>query len=163
GTALGRISSLIFPPPVFDDQQRRSQHAALSAAAAAQPALAAAGLAVFRLLARCGVGPDFLAGHSFGEYLALGAAGVIQEGDLFRLAEARGRFMAEAANRQPGAMAAVDAAPETVQRLLAELGDVTLANHNAPRQSVIAGPPRAIEASVERLTREGLRARVIPV
>ena len=75
----------------------------------AQPALGAADTAMFRLLEVLGVRPDFAAGHSYGELVALAAAGVFSEEALLQVSEARGRFILEAARQEPGVMAAVEA------------------------------------------------------
>ncbi len=75
----------------------------------AQPALGAANLAMFNFLTELGGIPAMVAGHSYGEYVALAAAGVFGEDDLLRLSEARARFILEEAPTDPGAMAAVGA------------------------------------------------------
>ena len=72
-----------------------------------------------------------VAGHSYGEFVALAAAGRISEDDLLLLSEARGRFIREDAGEEPGAMAAIEAAPDALEGLLAEV-DVVIANLNAP-------------------------------
>ena len=60
------------------------------------------------MLRSLGVQPDFVAGHSYGEYVALYAAGVLNVEDFMRLSEARGRFIVEGVGEDPGAMAAVE-------------------------------------------------------
>ena len=67
----------------------------------AQPAVGAASLGMFRLLAALGIEPDFLAGHSYGEYVALAAAGALSEDDLIRLSHRRGRVIRDAAAARP--------------------------------------------------------------
>src|SRR5262249_8576375 len=83
-----------------------------------QPALVATSLAILVALRLRGIKPDFVVGHSVGEFAALAAAGVIDVGDTIRLVRERGLAMAEAARENPGAMAAIlGLADEVVERL----------------------------------------------
>ncbi|WP_327667124.1 ACP S-malonyltransferase [Streptomyces sp. NBC_00485] len=109
-----------------------------------------------------------VAGHSLGEYTALVAAGVLSVTDGAWLVGERGRAMAEAARARPGAMAAVMGGdPEQVTALVAEArrdgGDLWVANHNSPQQTVIAGSRTAVEATAARAAGAGLRYSVLPV
>jgi acyl transferase domain-containing protein/NAD(P)H-dependent flavin oxidoreductase YrpB (nitropropane dioxygenase family) len=157
------LSAYVFPPPSFDPEQERACQRALTQTNVAQPALGAADIAMFRLLESLGVRPDFVAGHSYGELVALAAAGVFSEEALFELSEARGRFILDAAQPEPGAMAAVDAEPRLVSEILSSIEGVNLANLNAPSQTVISGTRAAVESAVERLVTRDLRARLLPV
>ena len=102
------------------------------------------------------------AGHSYGELVALCAAGSLTEDDLLRLSEARGRCMRDAAAGTAGAMAAVRADLESLEPLL-EAGKVVTANLNAPDQTVVSGPREDIEAAIEWCRERGLPARLLPV
>src|SRR5205807_3841224 len=83
-----------------------------------QPALVATSLAILAALRLRGIKPDFVIGHSVGEFAALAAAGVIDVGDTIRLVRERGLAMAEAARENPGAMAAIlGLADDVVERL----------------------------------------------
>ncbi len=157
------LSAYIFPPPAFSREEEQAQQEALTQTCIAQPAVAAADLALRHLLGRLGIHPDFVAGHSFGEYPALCAAGVFGEEELFALSEARGRFMAEGVGDEPGGMAAVRAGASDVVEALAGLQGVFLANHNAPTQTVIAGTGPALQTAVERLRAGGMDVRHLPV
>jgi acyl transferase domain-containing protein/NAD(P)-dependent dehydrogenase (short-subunit alcohol dehydrogenase family) len=157
------LSAYIFPPPSFNKEEEQARQDALTETSIAQPAMAAVDLALFHLLERLGVRPDFVAGHSYGEYVALCAAGVFREDELFALSEARGRFMLEAAGEEPGAMAAVEAGPEAVRQVLVGVESVVVANYNAPKQTIIAGPRSALEGAIEDLKKAGMRARSIRV
>lgn len=134
-----------------------------------QPALLAAGIAVWRCWeAEGGAVPVALAGHSLGEYTALVAAGALDFADALRLVRLRGRFMQEAAPPGAGAMAAVlglDAA--TVAGLCASVtgdGIVAPANLNAPEQTVISGDRAAVEAACARAADAGAKRVVsLPV
>ena len=156
------LSRYVFPPPTFTPEEAKARQAELTATNVAQPALGAAGVAMLNLLRRFGVEPEMAAGHSYGEFVALHAAGSIDEETLFRLSEARGRFMREGAGQNAGTMAAIDAGVEDLSRLPVEFG-VTLANMNAPRQTVISGSDEAVDQAVTWCTEHGLRARRLPV
>ncbi|MCM3925323.1 acyltransferase domain-containing protein, partial [Frankia sp. AiPs1] len=132
----------MFPPAAFTREQKAEQVAAITDTRAAQPTLGLAGLAMHELLTGFGVRPDHVGGHSYGELVALCAAGALDRADLVGLSEARAAAILAAAGDDPGTMAAVQAPVERVREALASLGgaaaDVVVANHNAPRQSVIS-------------------------
>ncbi|WP_101834176.1 type I polyketide synthase, partial [Frankia canadensis] len=156
----------MFPPAAFTREARGAQAAAITDTRAAQPTLGLAGLAMHDLLTSLGVRPDHVGGHSYGELVALCAAGALDRDDLIGLSEARAGAILDAAGDDPGTMAAVAAPVERVRAALAELGPATsvvVANHNAPRQSVISGPTQAVAAAIDALDRAGLRAKRIPV
>ncbi|RAG81633.1 ACP S-malonyltransferase [Streptacidiphilus pinicola] len=109
-----------------------------------------------------------LAGHSLGEYTALVAAGVLSLTDGARLVGERGRAMAEAARRRPGAMAAVmGGGPETVERLVSALReegeDIWAANYNSPQQTVVAGSRASVVVLAARAASAELRCSLLPV
>ena len=111
-----------------------------------QPCVFAADLACARALAARGVHPDVVAGFSLGEVAALTFAGAYTDEQGFELVCHRAELMADAAEKNPGAMRAVvklDAA--TVERLAAEAGDAWPVNYNSPLQTVVAGTPEACE------------------
>ena len=162
-TIPGGLSALVFPPPAFRPADSAAHEQALAAPRVAQPAIAAASLGILHLLERFGIRPDCTAGHSFGEYTALHAAGVLAGADLLRLAEARGRLMAEAAGADAGGMAAVDADAASVVEALAGQDGLVVANDNGPRQVVIAGPHAALETAIPRLAARGLTAHRLRV
>ncbi len=158
------LSSYVYPQPAFDKEAQEAQQAALTATDVAQPALGATGLAMMALLATLNVKPDAVAGHSYGEFVALHAAGVYDVETLFLLSEARGRFMVEAANGgDAGTMAAVSADAATVAAAIDGIEGIVLANLNAPTQTVISGTTVGIATAVERVKERGLRARQLPV
>lgn len=158
------LSRFIYPLPVFSDEERERQQNALNATQVAQPALGAIELAAFELLKRYGVRPDFTAGHSYGEYVALCAAGALSRDDLIRLSEIRGRIAADAGQSSQGTMAAVDADGDRIEKLIAEHGlAVSVANLNAPDQTIIAGSAEAVDAAAAALTKASLRVTKLPV
>ncbi|MFJ7263067.1 SDR family oxidoreductase [Streptomyces globosus] len=164
--ADGRAVAALYPPAAFDDAAREETRRALTDTRAAQPALGMVELAAYELLARCGIRPDLAAGHSYGELVALCAAGVVDAEALLRLSSARAAAILGAAGADPGAMAAVSAAPEDIGRVLGGPplpGGLVVANHNAPRQAVLSGPTRAVEAAVRRLREAGHGVKRLPV
>ncbi|MBC7998159.1 MAG: acyltransferase domain-containing protein, partial [Leptolyngbya sp.] len=158
-----KLSSYIFPPPSFtkEDQERRQTE--LTDTRIAQPAIGAAGMAAFNLLHQFGINPDFTAGHSYGEYVALCASGALTLNDLIRISELRGRLLTGAEANQGGSMAAVTADRAQVENLLSAMRGVTLANINAPNQIVISGAIEAVTDAVTALKKEKIAARTIPV
>jgi [acyl-carrier-protein] S-malonyltransferase len=134
-----------------------------------QPALLAAGVAVWRAWrAAGGAAPVALAGHSLGEYTALVCAEAISLHDAAALVRARGRYMQAAVPAGVGAMAAVLGAEDAlVAEACAEVaGDevVSPANYNSPGQVVIAGHAAAVDRALARLAERGVRKAVkLPV
>ncbi|MCA9245035.1 MAG: acyltransferase domain-containing protein, partial [Phycisphaerales bacterium] len=144
-----RLSDYIFPTPTFDSDTRAAQERALTGTHVAQPAIGAVSVAMQNTLARFGVQPDCVAGHSFGELTALHAAGVIDEATLAGLAAERGAAM-HAADDGAGAMLAVHAPVDEIEAALSAPdapSDITLASRNAPRQAILSGPRTAIETA----------------
>ena len=156
------LSRYVYPPPAFDEEASQSLGAELTETRVAQPALGAVELGLVRLLARLGVRPEATAGHSYGELVALCAAGALTEQQMLRLSEARGRLMSAEAGADGGAMAALVAGKELAEPLLAT-GDVWVANVNSPRQTVVAGTTVAIETLLRRCEEEGIPARRLAV
>ncbi len=128
----------------------------------AQPALAAASVGLLRLLESLGVSPDLVAGHSFGELVALHAAGSLSVEALAEISEARGRFLKAAVGNEPGAMAALVVGPDRVGSILEGLEDVAPVNWNGPSQTVISGTRAAVTEAVERARRFGVRGQILP-
>ncbi len=131
-----------------------------------QPAILTVSVAVLRILQERGFAPDFVAGHSLGEYSALVCAGALALGDAVEIVRKRGRYMQEAVPAGKGAMAAVVGLPaEQVAegcREASGLGVVTPANFNAPDQTVIAGDAAAVQKALEILRAKGAK-RVLPL
>ncbi|MCS6926301.1 MAG: SDR family oxidoreductase [Candidatus Binatia bacterium] len=157
------LSAYIFPPPRFRPEEERAYAEALTQTQVAQPALGAASCGLLTLLRMLEIEPDMTAGHSYGEYVALCAAGVFPAETLFALSEARGRAIVDSAPGELGTMAAVYADREKTQVLLDGVAEVWLANLNAPAQTIIAGTRRGIEQAVQRCEAAGVRVRPIPV
>ena len=134
-----------------------------------QPALLTASIALWRVWqAFDGAKPQYLAGHSLGEYSALVAAGVLSLADGVRLVSLRGRLMQQAVPAGLGAMAAIlgleDAEVLAACQSAAGVGVVEAVNFNAPAQVVIAGETEAVQAAMKNATERGAkRALILPV
>jgi [acyl-carrier-protein] S-malonyltransferase len=133
-----------------------------------QPALLAVSVAALRVLIDRGVKPDFVAGHSLGEYSALVAAGSLDFADALRLVRKRGQYMQAAVPAGVGAMAALLKLPEgKLDSILEEAAQgevVSAANLNSPDQIVIAGHAGAVGRAVELAKAAGAkRAVLLPV
>ena len=154
--ALGfSISKLCFEGP--EEELKRTE--------ITQPALVTVSIAAFRVLQSKGLAPDYVAGHSLGEYSALVAAGSLDFADAVRLVHKRGRYMQEAVPSGVGAMAALLKLPEgTLDRILAEAAQgevVSAANLNSPDQIVIAGHAGAVGRAAELAKAAGAKRAVM--
>ncbi len=133
-----------------------------------QPALLTVSVAAWRVLDEQNVQPDFVAGHSLGEYSALVAAGSLGFADAVRLVRKRGQYMQEAVPVGVGAMAALLRLPaDKLDSVLAEASQgevVTAANYNSPDQVVLAGNAGAVARAVDLAKAAGARrALMLPV
>ncbi|MFF7388047.1 ACP S-malonyltransferase [Streptomyces scabiei] len=114
-------------------------------------------------LAEGGRLPDYVLGHSLGEFSALFAAGVFDFESGLRLVTERGRLMGEVSGGTMAAVSGVDAA--LVERVLADNGltEIDIANYNAPTQTVIAGPVREVDRALPPLKEAGARCAPLNV
>lgn len=133
-----------------------------------QPALLTGSVAAHAVLRAKGISPDYVAGHSLGEYSALVAAGSLQFADALRLVRKRGQYMQTAVPAGVGAMAALLKMPlEKLDGVLAGAAQgevVTAANLNSPDQIVIAGHAGAVNRAMELAKAAGAkRAILLPV
>jgi [acyl-carrier-protein] S-malonyltransferase len=119
----------------------------------AQPALFALSLAVLEVARGQGLSPDYVAGHSLGEYTAAAASGAVGVEEGMKLVSKRGRLMADIQSERPGAMAAIIGMPaERVEELCVEasaVGSVAPANLNTPAQIVCSGEEAAVVKLLE--------------
>ena len=132
-----------------------------------QPAIVAMSLVLTKLfIEEKGVKADFVAGHSLGEYSAIGAAGILSFEDTVKLAAKRGEIMNVVAKEVNGTMAAILGltSDKIVEVLSTVEGTVEAVNFNEPTQTVIAGEVKAVEAACEALKAAGAkRALILPV
>jgi [acyl-carrier-protein] S-malonyltransferase len=126
-----------------------------------QPALVTASLAVLAAIRARGVKPDFVVGHSVGEFAALAAAGALRVEEAVALVRERGLAMAEAARTNPGSMAAIlGLEDEAVERICRRILNVWPANYNCPGQIVVSGEDPAVDEACEAAEEEGARRAV---
>ena len=130
-----------------------------------QPAILTVSVATYRALEARGVTPNFVAGHSLGEYSALVAAGALDFPAAVKLVRKRGRYMQEAVPAGEGAMAAIlGLSPADVAEVCkkAAAGEVVSpANLNSPEQTVIAGSAAAVKRAVETASQSGAKRAVV--
>lgn len=151
------LSGLIFEGP--DTELKKTANT--------QPALLTTSIALYEAVRGHGIAPDYVAGHSLGEYSALVVAGVMSLEDAVRTVRARGEFMEAAVPGGTGAMAAVLGAERgDLDRLCREVTEtghvVEMANVNCPGQIVVSGSAAGVQAIVERGKEAGAK-RVIPL
>lgn len=130
-----------------------------------QPALLTVSTAACRVLRERGITPDYVAGHSLGEYSALVAAGSLAFADALVLVRKRGRYMQEAVPAGVGAMAAILKLPAgRLENLLEQAAQgevVSAANLNSPEQVVIAGHSGAVNRAIDLAKAAGARRAVL--
>jgi [acyl-carrier-protein] S-malonyltransferase len=126
-----------------------------------QPALVATSLAVLAAIRARGIKPDFVVGHSVGEFAALAAAGALKVEEAVALVRERGLAMAEAAKKNPGSMAAIlGLDDEVVERICRRILNVWPANYNCPGQIVVSGEDPAVDEACQAAEEEGARRAV---
>ncbi|GIO96267.1 malonyl CoA-acyl carrier protein transacylase [Paenibacillus lautus] len=151
------LSSIIFNGPDEDLKQTVNT----------QPALLTTSMAYLEAIRGKGIEPDYVAGHSLGEYSALVCAGVLSFEEAVSIVRARGEYMEAAVPGGQGAMAAVlgadrEALSELCKSITAEGHVVELANMNCPGQIVISGSAQGVAAAAERVKEAGGK-RAIPL
>ncbi len=157
--ALGyKLSQLCFEGP--EDQLKLTE--------ITQPAILTVSVAAYRVLESTGIAPNFVAGHSLGEYSAHVAAGTLDFKDAVRTVRNRGKYMQEAVPVGVGAMAAILMLPvDTIREICKEAAQGEIcepANINSPDQVVISGSKAAVERAAEMCKAKGAkRAVMLPV
>lgn len=177
-TGMGRELAEAFPAAraVFDEADRvlgfslsdlcfSGSEEALKLTENTQPAILTVSVAIERILEEKGIRPDFVAGHSLGEYSALVVAGSLSFADAVRLVRCRGKYMQEAVPAGEGAMAAIlglrPGQVAEICRKAAEGQVVGPANLNSPEQTVISGNAAAVKRVVEQASASGAKRAVI--
>ncbi|MGH3517232.1 MAG: acyltransferase domain-containing protein [Haloechinothrix sp.] len=166
GAVGAAVLDAMFPAAAYGADAARAQEERLRDTRMAQPALGIAGFAMHHLLRRLGIEADMYAGHSYGELVALAAAGTFSADTLLSLSAARAEAILAAAGDDPGGMAAVAAGAEQVEQVLSEKrlsGRVVVANHNAPGQVVISGETAQLDIALDAIRAAGLAAKKVPV
>ncbi len=161
---LGRpLTSYLFVDPANPALVAQAEED-LRQTAITQPAVLAVDIALTRLLAAHGIQPDCVMGHSLGEYGALVAADALPFADALEAVSARGREMTNLAVEDNGAMAAVLAPIEEIEKIVAGVqGYVVIANVNSRSQAVIGGATAAVQAAIAACQAAGFTAIPLPV
>lgn len=130
-----------------------------------QPAILTVSTAAYRVLEEKGITPDYVAGHSLGEYSALVAAGSLKFADAVKLVRKRGTYMQEAVPAGQGAMAAIMGVSPAVVidacKRAAEGEVCAPANLNSPEQTVISGNAGAVKRAVEIASQLGAKRSMV--
>ena len=130
-----------------------------------QPALVTVSYAAYQVLLSKGIKPEYVAGHSLGEYSALAASGTVKFDDVLKLTEKRGQYMQEAVPEGKGLLAAIIGLDrnEIIEVCNSvKSGYAAPANYNCPKQIVIAGEKAAVEEAMKLAEESGAR-RAIPL
>jgi acyl transferase domain-containing protein/NAD(P)-dependent dehydrogenase (short-subunit alcohol dehydrogenase family) len=161
---LGKpLSEFIFVDHSDGDAVAKAEDG-LRQTAITQPAVLASDLALTRLLAAYGIGPDFTIGHSLGEYGALVVAGGLPFADALEAVSARGREMTRFSPEDKGLMAAVFAPLQEIERIVKTVeGYVVIANVNSEHQSVIGGASKAVQQAMELCQKSGYEVAPLSV
>ena len=160
-----RLSDRIYPPSRFDPAAAKADDDALRDTRTAQPAIGAVSWGAWRVLnERFGLKPAAFAGHSYGELVALAAAGRFTSADLFALSRIRGELMAKNRDGDPGAMLAVFAPGAEIEAVTRrENLNVVVANFNAPAQTVLSGATADIERAAGAFAAARMKSARLPV
>ncbi|MEK6675815.1 MAG: SDR family NAD(P)-dependent oxidoreductase [Planctomycetota bacterium] len=162
-----RLSEFVFPPPSFSDEERAAASAALTRTHVAQPALGVCSIGVLQFLGTLDLSADMAAGHSYGELVALHAAGVLDEAALFDLSWQRGMAILGGASDRHGAnlgrMMAVRADEATVRERMRGVDDVWVANLNGRDQTVVSGTESGLDQLAKNLGERGIECTPLPV
>ena len=133
----------------------------------AQPAICTVSLLYLTLLEELGIVPNIVGGHSLGELTALYSVGALSRSDLIKMAASRGVAMSEAVEANKlGAMASIAASEAETNSLIGKVtknGYLTVANINAPLQTIVSGELREIEKFVEYTNKHGVASKILPV
>ena len=160
-----RLSDHVYPPTRFDAAAGKRDDDALRDTRVAQPAIGAVSWGAWRVLnERFGLKPAAFAGHSYGELVALAAAGRFTATDLFALSRLRGELMAKTRDGDAGTMLAVLAPVGEIEAVIRrEQLNIVVANRNAPAQTVLSGATAEIDRAAAALAAAGLKTARLPV
>lgn len=153
------LSRFVYPQDISTEAARQAAENLLHDTSIAQPALGTVDLAALDILVHLGVYPDMVAGHSYGDFVALCAAGALSRVELFRLSRLRGLICAEVGKANPRVMMAVRANLDETNDIIARSGmELRACNINSPSQVILAGKPEAIGKAIALFTEQGIKA-----
>ena len=127
----------------------------------AQPAIALLSVILTKLVKEKGINPDYVAGHSLGEYTALYGSGILNETDIMKLISERGEIMASSGIE--GTMAAIlGLEAEEVEKICGEIdGVIEAVNYNDPKQTVVAGDKNTVESNLDVFKQKGAKRAIL--
>ncbi|MCC8145391.1 MAG: SDR family NAD(P)-dependent oxidoreductase [Bacteroidales bacterium] len=156
--------NIIFPPTVFDEELRKEQQRIITDTRNAQPLLGIVDFAIADYLSSLGIQPDMVAGHSYGELVALGFAGAFEPEKLTYLSRERALAILNAIENDKGKMAAINNVSEDeLKELLQGHEEVWPVNFNSNKQIVLAGSSTGITTFVKEMTDKGIACKEINV
>ncbi len=163
--SAARLSDRVYPPTRYDAERLKDDDAALRETHYAQPAIGAVSFGAWRVLReRFGLEADAFAGHSYGELVALAAAGRMASHDLFAMSRLRGELMARQRGGDPGSMLAVLAPLADIEAVLQKEGlKLVVANKNAPKQTVLSGGTSEVERAQKAFSAARMKCARLPV
>jgi acyl transferase domain-containing protein/NADP-dependent 3-hydroxy acid dehydrogenase YdfG len=156
------VSRLMWPRAAFNPADEEASRRRLADTIVAQPAIGALSCGLADVLTRLGLAPAAVAGHSFGEFVALHAAGCLDRDALLTLAVERGRAMA-AVGPDAGTMAMLAGDADAAAGWIHGLDGIVVANRNAPGQVVVSGTREAVQAAMARARADGRAATPLTV
>ncbi len=159
-----RLIDFIYPHSSFTAESRAANETSLRATEIAQPALGAVNLGAWRTLQHFGITASAFAGHSYGELVALCAAGAYSPTELHDLSRERGGLMASIQGNDAGTMLAAMAPLAEIEQVLKEENlALVIANRNSPTQNVLSGSTTEIERAETLFRKRNLRCTRLPV
>ncbi|MEX2668382.1 beta-ketoacyl synthase N-terminal-like domain-containing protein, partial [Candidatus Uabimicrobium amorphum] len=158
-----KISDFIYPLSKFAENEILQDEQELKNTKIAQPAIGAVSLGLLKILQYFGIDPDIVAGHSYGELVALCAGNVLSEQDFCQLSLLRGKLMA-ASSEQSSSMLAVQSNLDEVAQTIEENNlQLAIANKNAPQQFVLSGITSEIERAAKIFKEKKIRNKKLAV
>jgi malonyl CoA-acyl carrier protein transacylase len=158
------LTEVVFSKEGESKEELEKREDAIKQTQMTQPAVLTADIAMLRLLEQFGVKPDFVMGHSLGEYAAAVASGIFTFENGLLAVTNRAKEMSNVRVPDPGKMASVAAPAEKVEAELKKVkGYIVAANKNCPSQTVIAGEKKSIEEAIKLFSSLGIQAVEIPV
>ena len=158
------LHEVVFPKPAFTSDEIKKQNELINNTVWSQPAIAAMAYSQVALLNELNIKPDCVAGHSFGELVALAYAGSYDFETLVKIARTRGELMSQSNGAEPGAMLAVLHPVEETQAHLKEWQlPLTIANYNSPKELILSGKKEDINKAANLLMQHKISCAVLPV
>ncbi len=158
-----RLSDLIYPQPSFSEEELQGKSGVLQSTQVAQPAIGAVSLGALKILESFGLKAESLAGHSYGELVALCAANVLDTETFFAMSKLRGRLMGQKSGDK-GSMLAVQGELAFVRQIIEEEKiELVIANKNSPQQTVLSGATGEVERAAKLIKARDVRCKHLDV